>query len=118
MNDELSKDHIEKMIAWQLQLDNLRFSNNKLRDKLAKAINNNESPSFLEEVENYHQKLLDLDQIMALMRHEILILLSAPNAYSQEMSYLQYHQMKTDIDRCEREFAQIAIAFKQPPFNI
>ncbi len=118
MTQEQSKDKTGKMIEWQLQLDNLRFENNKLRDKLTKAVSKDVSASFLEEAESFHQKLLDLDQITALMRHEIAILLSASDLHSNTITHLQYHQIKTDIDRCEVEFKQIETAFKQPPFRL
>lgn len=111
MNQESNNRGLEQIKDWQLQIDQLRLENNRLRDRLAKIISMEVSASFLEKAEHFNQKFIDMDQIIELMRHEVTDLISTSDNVISEQVDVTFIRFKQDIERCEREFINLKRSF-------
>lgn len=109
MNTAINNETQNDIREWQERVELLRTENNQMKYQLAKAILKNVSVTFLEASEDLYQILLDKDQAMDLIRHEIVTLLSV-TVVGLDFHY-QYAALRRDTERFERDFHALQVSF-------
>ncbi|KAA5536184.1 hypothetical protein F0919_00510 [Taibaiella lutea] len=111
MNTAIESDTLKDIREWQERIDQLGTENNQMKDRLAKEILKEVSDSFLEGSEDFYQLLLDKDQSMGLLRHEIGGLLTLVSKTSALMQLHKYATLRRDLVRFEKEFYTLKLSF-------
>ncbi|RXK86941.1 hypothetical protein [Filimonas effusa] len=99
---------------WLVILDELRQVNILLKNRLVHALKQDVSRNFIETAEYYHQKFIDKDQLIRLLRHDITSLLEEHiDAQDDSAPWLsRFFTLEKDMQRIISEFSGMKAAFE------
>lgn len=101
----------EKIAAWLTILEDVKFEQIRLKNLLAEAISKNVSRKFVEEAEAFQQKFLDKEQVVELLRHDIISMMT--NKSDVVRTGLLFNSLERDMLRLQAEIATLKALFYQ-----
>jgi hypothetical protein len=104
--------YISESKKWLSALSELRMENILLKESLSDAISREVSLQFVDQAEKFQQLFIEKDQVMDLLRYEIIMLLSRLSG--GEMTAADERQcivLEKDIDQFMLDFQQMQLSF-------
>jgi hypothetical protein len=104
--------YVQEMEQWQVTIKTLQQENNSLKDRLSETIRQKLRFPFVEEAEYFQQIFIEKDQVINLLRHDMISLLNKlsldgnTNAYEQEFLLLE-----KDLEKFVLEFQRMKTSF-------
>ena len=113
--EKLARAHfIKECRKWQAALSDLRTRNILLKEQLSQAIKGDVSYAFVEQAEIFQQQFVEKDQIVDLLRHDVMSMLDKPPEYViTSNAEPQYTILQNDILKLADEFYQMEISFSR-----
>ncbi len=112
-NDTLDKTYyLKEGKQWLSVLNDLRTENIQLKESLSEAVSQEVSFQFVDRAEGFQQLFVDKDQVIDLLRYEIIMLLSRLSG--GEMTVADERQcviLEKDMEQFVLEFQQMKLSF-------
>ena len=110
--DPVAVEYMETCRKWIRKLQALRTENASLINSLATALKGTVCRSFVDEAERFQLKILDREEILVLLRHEVIEQLEWLEKQSQERpSPYSYVALKRDVEKMMMECENVRKAF-------
>jgi hypothetical protein len=108
--------------TWLRTLDYLQQENIYLKNRVADLLKYEMNSSVLEKVEYFHNKFIDKDAVLSLLRHDITQLAANigktnGNGVSAQVLLKEEH-LRRDMARMEAEFGKLKSDFNQYVFDV
>ena len=105
----------KKVINGLCQLDYIRQQNVQLKDQLSVLLQLEISSLQIQAAERFHQKFIENDQIVELLRYEINTLFIQPKRYQKvtkgDSVHKKFQMIHSDIQNIKKEFLQLKAHF-------
>lgn len=108
--------------TWLRTLDYLQQENIYLKNRVADLLKYEMNNGILEKVEFFHNKFIDKDAVLSLLRHDIAQLAdnierANGNGMSKQMLLKEEH-LRRDMEKMEVEFGKLKSDFNQYVFDV
>ncbi|CAL1519847.1 hypothetical protein [Chitinophaga sp. MM2321] len=99
--------------SWIKTLEGLRKENGLLLNRLAEALRDVDDPAFLVQAEEFQTRMLEKEEALVLLRHEVLEQLDFLDILPQPLpeSPHQYTVLDSDVQKMVLDFNQMKDAF-------
>jgi len=101
--------HMPENGNWLNALNELRVENIRLKDQLSAAISQDVSHEFVEKAEQFQQRFVEKDQVIDLLRHDIIMLHTVKS--NADTHQRQFTVLEKDMKQLIHEFYQMKTSF-------
>lgn len=105
--------------TWLRTLDYLQQENIFLKNRVADLLQYDLNDAYLDKVEYFHNKFLDKDAVLSLLRHDISELCERfQNEVWDESSSNKAASLRRDMEKMEAEFSRLKAEFNKYVFDV
>jgi hypothetical protein len=121
-NEVRAQQYSHEVDTWLRTLDYLQQENIHLKNRVVDLLQYDISSEFLDRVEYFHNKFLDKDPVLSLLRHDVTDLsmkMAKKNNASPDKQLLKKEEtLRKDMEKMEVEFNKLKSDFNKYIFEV